>query len=304
VALVTRRGHVIPMAYDAVNRLTSGSYRPRLLRQHHVLPGGFNPCPGRSPCTTSARRGHDRTRRHGDLRVRLSGEHASSEQPVARISRRYNRNGTLATDTLRIAAYGSSLHRDTTTHVYGLSYGYDLNARRIWLKYRVRSRRSTPASCATRRRTRMTLQASSQPFATSRGTRFSMHTTWMVGWTASPCPVKSSGSITMILTDACPAAWRCAKTAPAPCRRIFYELGQASVRIIVMLPEDLTGHGEAVQPTIQVVCMLKRVPLDVAKGCELACNVIRVRRRVAHDAGVDRRDRTRVFEPNATGIRS
>jgi len=57
-----------------------------------------------------------------------------ANNPYARISRSYNANGTLATDTLRIATADSTLG-DFSTHVYGIRSGYDLDGRRIWIKY-------------------------------------------------------------------------------------------------------------------------------------------------------------------------
>ncbi|HEX6808559.1 MAG TPA: RHS repeat-associated core domain-containing protein [Gemmatimonadaceae bacterium] len=52
----------------------------------------------------------------------------------ARIARTYNANGTLATDTLRIATADSTA-ADFSQHVYGIRNGYDLDGRRIWIKY-------------------------------------------------------------------------------------------------------------------------------------------------------------------------
>jgi len=138
VALVTRRGHVIPMAYDAVNRLTQRIV-PSTVYSDSItcLPGGFNPCPGRFPMYHFGPGGGMTVPADtATFAYDSAGNTRRANNRWARISRRYNRNGTLATDTLRIAAYGQfTAQGDTTTHVYGLSYGYDLNARRIWLKY-------------------------------------------------------------------------------------------------------------------------------------------------------------------------
>ncbi len=138
VAVVTRRGHVIPMTYDALNRLTRrivpSSVYPDTIT---CGPGGFNPCPGRFPMYHFGP--------GGGLTVPADtatfaydsvGNMRRADNRWARIARRYNRNGTLAADTLRIAAYGQfTTPGDTTTHVNGLRYGYDLDGRRTWLKH-------------------------------------------------------------------------------------------------------------------------------------------------------------------------
>jgi RHS repeat-associated protein len=136
--LVTRRGHVIPMTYDVLNRLTqrivpSTSYPDTIT----CAPGGFNPCPGRFPMYHFGP--------GGGLTVPADtatfaydsvGNMRRANNRWARVGRSYNRNGTLATDTLRIASYGQfTAPGDTTTHVYGLRYGYDLDGRRTWLKH-------------------------------------------------------------------------------------------------------------------------------------------------------------------------
>jgi RHS repeat-associated protein len=50
----------------------------------------------------------------------------------ALVSRTYNLDGTLATDTLRIRGYAST---DSSQHAYGLQYAYDLDGRRTSLRH-------------------------------------------------------------------------------------------------------------------------------------------------------------------------
>lgn len=50
------------------------------------------------------------------------------------MTRTYNANGTLAADTLRIATADSTAG-DFSQHVYSIRNGYDLDGRRIWIKY-------------------------------------------------------------------------------------------------------------------------------------------------------------------------
>ena len=50
------------------------------------------------------------------------------------VRRTYNQNGSLRTDSLRIRTYAElSAGGDTTSHPYGLTFGYDLEGRRIWM---------------------------------------------------------------------------------------------------------------------------------------------------------------------------
>ena len=51
---------------------------------------------------------------------------------AALVSRTYNLDGTQATDTLRVRAYAST---DSSQHVYGLQYAYDLDGRRVSLRH-------------------------------------------------------------------------------------------------------------------------------------------------------------------------
>lgn len=60
------------------------------------------------------------------------GHLISAVNASALVSRTYNRDGTLATDTLRIRAYSST---DSSQHVYGLRYAYDLDGRRTSLNH-------------------------------------------------------------------------------------------------------------------------------------------------------------------------
>ena len=60
-----------------------------------------------------------------------AGNILTADNRYARIARTYNPNGTLATDSTRIRKYADSTSAAAfATHVYGLSFTYDLNGRR------------------------------------------------------------------------------------------------------------------------------------------------------------------------------
>ena len=62
----------------------------------------------------------------------VAGNMVTANNYFARISRTYNLNGTLSTDTSRIRAADSAA--TTFPDSYGIQYGYDLEGRRAWMK--------------------------------------------------------------------------------------------------------------------------------------------------------------------------
>lgn len=107
----------ITWGYDAAGNVTSGGRRPTTntydALNRLVLAIG----------SETATYGYD-----------AMGHMLYANNPYAHISRAYNANGTVAADTQRIATADSTLG-DFSTHVYGIRNGYDLDGRRIWIKY-------------------------------------------------------------------------------------------------------------------------------------------------------------------------
>ena len=123
----TRRGHTIVNTYDALNRLIARVKPPTT--NFWWRPGAGIWCFPRyaSPC--------DNVTQPGDMAVfgyDSVGNLTRADNGDALIRRGYNRNGTVAGDTLIIQPY---VGRDSTQHVYGLTYGYDLDGRRVSLKH-------------------------------------------------------------------------------------------------------------------------------------------------------------------------
>jgi RHS repeat-associated protein len=128
-----REGRRVTLTYDALNRLsqrakasvsypgwtsigfTSGHYGQTLPRYFRNGNGGLT-LPAETATFT-----YDEM---GNLRA--------ADNPDARIRRRYNLNGSLAADTLIVMPYTGA---DTTVHVYGLRYAYDLDGRRTQLTH-------------------------------------------------------------------------------------------------------------------------------------------------------------------------
>ncbi len=139
--IITRRGYAITMAYDALNRLltrmtpsvTQGAIKFTFDASHFwAFPlyrldatGGLETANDGTFSYTipgdTARFGYDTV-----------GNIVRADNHDALVRRHYNRSGTLASDTLKVRSYDGA---DTTTHVYGLRYGYDLDGRRIWMKH-------------------------------------------------------------------------------------------------------------------------------------------------------------------------
>ncbi len=115
---------MITMQYDALNRLVQRNipatrYRP--IFDNTVTPSWSLP-----RYTTGYFIPSDVETYAYDPMARVT----SAVNSNALVSRTYNLDGTLASDTLRIRAYSST---DSSQHVYGLGYRYDLDGRRTSL---------------------------------------------------------------------------------------------------------------------------------------------------------------------------
>jgi RHS repeat-associated protein len=136
IVVVTRRLDTIRTRYDALNRRVQRTLPLKeyardttlafILLGHETLAPvpDYPNCPdGTGYCipADTATFGYDRV---GNLTLANNGD--------AQITRAYNQNGTLAVDTLRIRAYNGG---DFSQHVYGLSYTYDLDGRRLTLNH-------------------------------------------------------------------------------------------------------------------------------------------------------------------------
>ena len=62
------------------------------------------------------------------------GNVITANNPYARISRSYNKNGTVRSDTLRLSTVNVP-DSAFSSHVYGQRFGYDSSGRRIWAKH-------------------------------------------------------------------------------------------------------------------------------------------------------------------------
>lgn len=142
VQRITRRGHTISMRHDALNRLTRRAlpevrYGPLTVRSANsnevwYLPRYRRDAAGGLDAWNDGTQG---LTIDGDVEEFTYDEVGNLRTAVnrdARVHRRYHLNGTLAADTLKIRTYTGS---DTTSHVYGLRFAYDLNGRRTRLHH-------------------------------------------------------------------------------------------------------------------------------------------------------------------------
>ncbi|MFN2398534.1 MAG: RHS repeat-associated core domain-containing protein [Gemmatimonadaceae bacterium] len=118
----TRRGHNVSMSYDAANRLISRNV-PGVWYPEESLNGYSFPryTVGYTTPTDAATFQYDPV-----------GNLIRADNVDARVIRVYNKNGTLAADTLQVRTYNGT---DFSKHVYGVRYGYDRNGRRRWMKH-------------------------------------------------------------------------------------------------------------------------------------------------------------------------
>jgi RHS repeat-associated protein len=150
VRLVTRRGKIITMAYDAMNHL--------ILR---AVPGDTYPSRTVGIATMSALSGfpnHPYPYYPSDssadplwggtgvwdykiaadtaiFAYDLMGNLLCADNNNAKVRRTYFKDGRVKTDTSKVRNWISWLFPDTTNHVYGLTYQYDLSGRLISLQH-------------------------------------------------------------------------------------------------------------------------------------------------------------------------
>jgi RHS repeat-associated protein len=131
VTEVSRDGYVITATFDALNRKTMVVLPASTPRDTTTVEFGYYP--------RYADNGESRGELVASTNIPLSvpadtqtftydvgGNFRTAFNRDAHVSRTYNPNGTVATDTLRIRTYSGV---DFLTHVYGLSYIYDLDGR-------------------------------------------------------------------------------------------------------------------------------------------------------------------------------
>jgi RHS repeat-associated protein len=126
----TRRGDMLVMAYDVLNRLTRRIV-PGVVYADTTYAGWrfpfYSNCESTKLCiwADTAVFTYDAT-----------GNMVAANNRDALIRRTYNLDGTLSTDSTWIRTYPEpSAGGNFTTHVFGLRVGYDLNGRRSWLKH-------------------------------------------------------------------------------------------------------------------------------------------------------------------------
>jgi len=125
IETVTRRGHSIAMSYDALNQLVRRIV-PQVTYPESTV--NFGPGPVSFPLYTV---GLTLPKDTATFAYDSVGDIVHANNRDAWISRHYNPNGTIASDTLFVRRW---LGADTA-HIYGLRFGYDLNGRRTWLKH-------------------------------------------------------------------------------------------------------------------------------------------------------------------------
>lgn len=125
VRVRTRRGHVVAMEYDLLNRLTvrrlpAVAY-PRVQRGARSFPAYGDAAGLVLPAETHT------------FAYDAGGNLRSADNPHARVRRVFHPNGTLLADTLHLARWDGVF--EPGLHVYGLRHGYDLGGRRVWTKH-------------------------------------------------------------------------------------------------------------------------------------------------------------------------
>jgi RHS repeat-associated protein len=144
VATRSRRGYTITLQYDALGRMTrrvipAVSYPATQWitgSPSHVETWSFPQFkPNGSGALEVANDGTAGLEIPADTQsfaYDVAGNLLTAVNNDARVRRSYNPNGTLRADTLKIRTYTGT---DTTTHVYGLQYAYDLDGRRVHLTH-------------------------------------------------------------------------------------------------------------------------------------------------------------------------
>lgn len=148
--VVTRRGDVITMVYDRLNRLRRRTIPPVLYygRYHGIAtyesnmgerrPYPYFPTSAPSGCSTNVACYTDSTQwtltLPGDTELYSygpMGELLTADNADAKVKRTYFKNGHVETDTLRVRNWNGT----DSGHVYGLRYSYDLSGRLLTLRH-------------------------------------------------------------------------------------------------------------------------------------------------------------------------
>jgi RHS repeat-associated protein len=134
VRTITARGHTLTMQYDALDRLIRREVPQVDYPQATCGDMGFpSGCGFYAPLYPNFNVTALRIATRVDtFAYDVGGNLTRAWNDFARVSRTYNLDGTIATDTLRLRDYSGT---GFTTHVYGLSLGYDLNDRRTRLTH-------------------------------------------------------------------------------------------------------------------------------------------------------------------------
>ncbi len=140
IQLITRRGHTITLSYDPLNRLTQritpsvpyGPWNPHAQNEIWYFPGYRADASGGLTVPNDGTYGLTIAGETETFTYDAVGNILTADNAAAKIRRRYNPNGTLSADTLKTLPYVGT---DTTIHVYGLLFTYDLDGRRTSLKH-------------------------------------------------------------------------------------------------------------------------------------------------------------------------
>jgi YD repeat-containing protein len=137
VRTITARGHTLIMTYDALDRLIRRQVPQVDYAQAGCLEQGLGSgCGYRFPLYANLN--------GTDLRIAArtdtfaydnGGNMIRAWNTFSHVSRTYNLDGTVASDTLRLRKYGDSTDTQFITHVYGMTFGYDLDGRRTRLTH-------------------------------------------------------------------------------------------------------------------------------------------------------------------------
>jgi RHS repeat-associated protein len=130
VSVQTRRGPVVSMRYDALNRLvrrsTEAVENPEIGTSGHMSAS--------YPAFTD---GYPIPAEVDTLAYDSIGNLVLADNPYAKIRRGYHPNGTVAWDSTFLRSWAGSPNDPAAFagHAYGIGYGYDLDGRRSWLEY-------------------------------------------------------------------------------------------------------------------------------------------------------------------------
>lgn len=142
IRTVTRRGHTIDLAYDALGRLIRritpdvgyNVWQVNPISQTWFFPY-YKPDPNNGGGLTLVNDGFSGLTISHDTETftyDVMGNILAANNAAARVRRGYTPNGSLAADTLKILPYVGT---DTTLHVYALQYTYDHDGRRTSVRH-------------------------------------------------------------------------------------------------------------------------------------------------------------------------